>query len=136
MIKYRSKFEQRVHTNIYKFMSPVEYEPDTYYFPFKVGKGKCLDCGSPRISRQSSYTPDFKIGDKVYIEAKGKFTPTNRTRLIAFAEEYPSVKIYLLFQRDNWLTKQHANKYSDWATDHGFDFAIGEKPPSAWFKSK
>jgi hypothetical protein len=136
MIKYRSKFEQRVHANIKKVVSTTEYEPDTFYFPFKVGKGKCLDCGSPRISRQSSYTPDFKIRDKVYIEAKGNFTPTNRTRLVAFAEEYPDVTIFLLFQRDNWITRRKVSRYSSWATSHGVRFAIGEKPPNEWFESK
>lgn len=135
---FKSKFEATVSKNIQSITGSVPpYEPQTYKFkvPITGSKGICLACGSSAVSKYSHYSPDFEIGVRTFIEAKGKFTSSNRRRLVAFSEEHPDVKICILFQRDNWLTGKHASKYSQWAKKYGFTYAIGEHPPVEWFRS-
>lgn len=136
--KFKSKFEVLVAANIKAVLGrDPPYEPTKYKFKVAVRnrQGTCLACGSNAVAKYSTYSPDFEIRASTFIEAKGKFTAANRTRLIAFAEEHPSVKIYLLFQRDNWLSKRHASKYSDWARQYGFDYTVGTHPDKLWFRT-
>jgi hypothetical protein len=60
----------------------------------------------------------------VYIEAKGKLDAKNRTRLVAFKAAYPEERVLLVFQRDNWLTKKHRQRYSHWAAANGYEYAM------------
>jgi len=65
---------------------------------------------------------------KILIEAKGVFTADNRKKHLALQEEYPELDIRFVFQRDNWLTRKHATKYSDWCEKNCFKYAIGSIP--------
>ncbi len=59
------------------------------------------------------------------MEAKGKFTPKDRKLALAFREQYPDRLYALLFQRDNYLTKRHVSRYSEWCKDNNIPYAIG-----------
>lgn len=108
------------------------YEQDKYSFYVPEVGRVCGACGAKSVLRKSTYMPDFKIGTKVYIEAKGKLTAGNRKRLIAFKKAHPEVRIYIMFQRDNWLTSKRRAKYSDWARSEGFECAVGIEVPKEW----
>jgi len=110
----------------------VVYEPDTLDYRQRVRGAVCKDCASGNVERRAEYTPDFRLVNRSYVEAKGKFTSANRTRLLDFKATRPDIVLRLLFQRDNWLTKKHKAKYSDWAKSHGFECAIGENIPAEW----
>jgi hypothetical protein len=100
----------------------------------RVRGAKCIGCGSAVITRTARYTPDYKLENGTYVEAKGKFTSSNRTRLEGFKASRPDITVRLLFQRDNYLTKKHKHTYTEWARSHGFECAVGEQLPTEWSK--
>lgn len=113
---------------------PYKYEPDCLVYDLPVKGATCKKCGAPGVTRVAHYTPDLKFDNGTYVELKGKFTSSNRTRMLAFKSSRPSVVLRVLFQRDNYLTKRHAKTYTEWATAHGFVCAVGESVPEAWTK--
>lgn len=78
---------------------------------------------------KKTYHPDFIIYNRnrspLYVECKGWFRPSDRTKMLAVKEANPDAKIVLVFQHDNWLTKAKKQRYSDWARKHGFAYSIG-----------
>lgn len=134
-MNFRSKYEERVWKNACAAGIVIEYEPAKFGYAHPVRLGTCTKCGAKNtVTRPSTYIPDFGLKNGSYVEAKGKFTPANRTRMLAFRAARPDLKIRILFQRNNWLTKKHASKYSDWCETNGFDYAIGERIPEGWTK--
>lgn len=134
-LTFRSKFEERVYRNAKADGIKVTYEPVKIGYAHPVHRGKCTKCGATSsVTRPSTYIPDFGLANGSYVESKGKFTPANRTRMLAFRAARPDLTVRILFMRDNWLTKKHANKYSYWATENGFEYAIGDRIPQEWAK--
>lgn len=78
------------------------------------------------------YTPDVVLPNGIHVEIKGRFTGEARTKMIAVKKCNPDVDIRFLFQRDDWCTKNHKMRYSEWCEKNGFDYAIGEVIPSEW----
>lgn len=132
---YRSGYEQTIAENLLKAEIAFEYEPECLAYPLPLRGSRCIKCGSP-ATRTAHYTPDFRFENGCRVEAKGKFTATNRTRLLAVKQAHADKRICLLFQRDNWLTKTHTQKYTDWAKKHGFECAVGTEVPQAWTWTK
>lgn len=118
--KFKSKFEQLVYNSLINRKVEARYEPDKleYTIPAKVHK----------------YTPDFKIGDKVYIESKGFFKYTDREKMLLIKEAYPDYKFYLCFQNAFVkLYKGSKTTYGDWATKNGFEWCHMPKGiPNEW----
>jgi hypothetical protein len=117
-----------------------EYEPRAFRITVPVPRLKCQVCGE-KITRETRYTPDFQIaGYEIWIEAKGKLTPNDQRRLIAFNEQHvidkPGIRFYLLFMRDNWLTPKKRKRYTEWASDNGINCAVGTSVPEEWVKWK
>lgn len=109
----RSGFELEVEAVLQKKYKRVAYEQEylEYVVPEKVQR----------------YLPDFIIskGRKtIYFESKGRFTAADRKKLLLVKESHPKLDLRLLFQADNWLTKKHKSRYSDWARKHGFAFHV------------
>lgn len=81
------------------------------------------------------YLPDFVLkDDKMVIEFKGWFTAGDRKKLIAVRKEYPDLDIRIVFEKDNWMTKKHKDRYSDWAKKNGFKYHIGISLPEEWMR--
>ena len=132
-LAFRSKYEERIWKHAKADGITVEYEPVKVGYAHPVHRGTCRKCGAMNsVTRPSTYIPDFGLANGTYVEAKGKFTPANRTRMLAFRDARPDMTVRILFQRDNWLTKKHKTKYSDWAEAHNFDYAIGDRIPRDW----
>lgn len=112
----RSFFEVDVHKGLNKKFKVVEYE--TEKLPYTVEK---------------VYIPDFivydKFGNKIYIEAKGRFTSSDRTKMLRVKEQNPEKDIRLVFMQDNYLTKKKLKRYTEWATEHGFQCSVFPKLP-------
>lgn len=87
-------------------------------------------------SRPSHYVPDWRISENVYIETKGWLAPFQRAGLIAFKEQYPNVRILLLFgNSQNRLNSKSKTTYAQWATRHGFEcWDIRDGLPVHWWK--
>ena len=82
MIKYRSQFEKLVALNIREQGGKFEYE--TCRFPYR-----------PQVR---NYTPDFYIPETdIYIEAKGRFISTDRTKMLMIQQQHPNLDIRFLF---------------------------------------
>ncbi len=79
--------------------------------------------------------PDFYIKSlDLFIEAKGKFTPKDRSKHLKVRESNPDVSIVLLFMRNNWLTKKKVVRYSGWCERHKIEYHIDVdgKIPERW----
>lgn len=129
--KYRSKLEERICDDLDKRGVRYKYEPDTFYYEFPMRRGRCAICSSSICVQRRSYTPDVKIGS-TYIEIKGKFTPQNRSAMEAFLRGHPEIDLRFIFQRDNWITKKHKSRYSDWCRKHNIVFHVGTSIPEEW----
>ena len=79
------------------------------------------------------YIPDFilydKLGNKIYIESKGRFTSSDRTKMLKVKAQNPLLDIRLVFMQDNYLTKRKIKRYTEWATEHGFISSVFPKLP-------
>ena len=86
---------------------PYEFEADSYAYTI--------------VSR---YTPDFKIKKNVYIETKGHFDKQDRRKMVAFKEQYPHIKIHLIFgNAKNKIRAGSKTTYGDWATKNGYTWS-------------
>jgi len=83
------------------------------------------------------YKPDFIVttqkGKKIYIETKGYFPYEDQQKMLGVKKANPRKDIRLLFQQDKPMRKGSKMKYSDWAKNNGFPFAI-EHLPERWLK--
>lgn len=114
--KFRSELESKVSEYLTKKKLCVTYE-DT-----KLG-----------YVVMKNYIPDFKItkskkvtgwGDYLFLEVKGYFPSSDRTKMLAVKKTYPYVDLRIIFQRDNFLSKKSKTKYSDWAKKNGFPYHV------------
>lgn len=129
MPDFASKFEEVIHKALKKANVDVQYEPETIEYKRRVGyRAFCEDCGSKRTFKVARYTPDFRIGKSIYIEAKGYFKPGKRAAMEDFVRSNPNVDLRFVFGADNWLTGKRVKKYSDWAKSLKVKYAIKEVP--------
>lgn len=107
MPAFKSKFEGVVWKELRKYFPSVKYEPNKYAYI------------QPSIERK--YIPDFKMANKVYIEAKGKLDLATRQKMIWFRDSNPDITIIFLFMNpDNKITKRSKTTYWMWAEKNGF----------------
>lgn len=92
------------------------------------------------------YEPDFiitrKDGSKLYVEAKGNgraWTPQVQRKMIAVKQQHPDLDIRIVFFSDGAMGQRRKDgsfrRQSDWATQHGFPFAIRDVPKE-WLEDK
>lgn len=73
--------------------------------------------------RPSTYTPDWEIKKDVFLETKGEFTAAQRNNLLAFLEQYPKIKIIMVFaQANNKLNRKSKMTYGEWCQRHNIEF--------------
>lgn len=88
---------------------------------------------------EKNYVPDFIIhrpdGSTIFLEVKGFFRPSDRTKLLAVKRLEPTVDIRLVFARDNKLHSKSNTTYSAWCVKNGFKFSVGGVPRE-WFQSE
>ena len=132
-IDFASHFEEEIYGKLKKADVCVEYEPETLDYKRRTRKTYCGDYGSKKTFKKARYTPDFRIGTRIYIEAKGYFKPEKRAAMEDFLRSNPDVDLRFVFGADNWLTSKRVTKYSDWAKSLKVKYAIKEVPES-WIK--
>lgn len=123
--KYRSKFEK----SIAGYMGKRKIR-----FGYEVAKFKFVQ---PAKSR--TYKPDFYIKETdTYIEAKGKLTADDRTKLVWVREQNPGIRLVILFMKsNNPIRKGSKTTYADWADANDFDWAdFADGIPERWYKNK
>lgn len=134
---YKSGYESRIAK--YLADKEIDFSYEEYYLEYylPVRRARCNACGAEEIEEMHTYTPDFYLpAYDLYIETKGKFTPRDRTKMVAVISQHSDKDIRMLFMRDNWITKSHKKKYSTWCESNNIPFAIGEKVPDEWLSKK
>jgi len=112
--KYRSKFERATAEFLRTQLVAFLYEPTRVAY-----------------TKTHFYTPDFYLTKKgIFIETKGRFTSSDRTKMEQVIEEHPELDIRLCFMRDNYLYKGSNTKYSDWCEARMIRYCIKEIPKS------
>lgn len=114
--KFRSKFEEQFwldnHTKI-----------NLRYEPFRINYS---------VVEERSYLPDFvytdpflKTNPYTVYEVKGWWRPSDRKKMKFLKMSNPGLRIVMVFQKDNYLTKSKKAKYSDWCIKNQIDYVIG-----------
>ena len=119
---YRSNFELSFAKRLTELKLKAQYESEKIYYvqPEKI-----------RI-----YHPDWTIGKNVYIETKGRFTASDRQKILYVMKSNLFCTIYLLFQNSKvTLSKVSKTTYGDWCTKNGVLWADirDEKTWRKWF---
>ena len=135
----RSKFERRLADSLELRKIPYEYETLQLEYYTKVRGGVCDACGDEKqIYQRHWYTPDFIIRSSnlttrdgstdLIIEAKGRFTSSDRTKMKAVKEVHPELDIRFVFMGNNKIHKNSDMRYGGWCDRHGFPWTIKEIP--------
>lgn len=133
---YRSALEASIAKDLTEKGIAFEYERTKIVYFIPVRSGTCLTCGEAKVGKRAKYTPDFYLcTTRVFVESKGYFTGRDRTKLTAVRDQHPEIDLRILFAADNWCTKLHKQRYSEWASKHGFKFAVGTRIPAVWTKA-
>ena len=90
--------------------------------------------------RSSTYCPDFKLpkpGGFFFLETKGRFCVSDRSKMLLVKEQHPDIDIRLLFQNPNAkLYKGSKTTYAMWADKHGFQWAAKRIPDDWLYKQE
>jgi len=88
--------------------------------------------------KQCTYKPDFVVprGRPLILEAKGYFTSSDRSKLMAILKQNPWIDLRIVFQRAKQrLSKKSSTTYGEWATAQKIKWAEG-KIPEEWLKNE
>ena len=130
----RSGLEAKIATQLINDKVDYTYETESFMWLERLPRAQCTHCGSKKSCFvERSYTPDFFLPNGVILEVKGKFTSRDRKIAAAMKEQYPDLDIRMVFEKDNWLNKNHKNRYSDWCKSKGIDYCL-MKVPESWLK--
>lgn len=114
---FRSGFERTLAASLQKRKIKFGYE--TLQLPYTI---------------DHVYSPDFILPNGILIEAKGKLTPQDRSKMIAVKKHHPDLDIRFVFMRgENKLTAKSKTTYMMWAAKNGFP-AADEEIPDEWLK--
>lgn len=126
----RSGYEERIKKNLEA--RGIKYGYET--IKLKYIKEICPLCGEP--VKLGTYTPDFIIERPnripLVVEAKGRLTSSDRTKMQRVKRCNPSEDIRLIFQRDQPIRKGSNTTYTRWAEKNGFMCCVGESVPEEW----
>ena len=139
-MRYRSGLEKKFAKWLKSSRIPFEYETLHLNYQKMVHMGKCLACGGSAVAVNKIYTPDFILRNGIIIELKGKFTSQMRTKMLSVVRYNPDKDIRMVFSKDNWLTKNHNERYSDWCKRNNIKYHVMKdhrKPsiPIKWTRS-
>jgi len=103
----------------------------------RIGVGYTYESHTLPYLRPQKYTPDFVLDNGVYLEVKGYFEPSDRTKHLLVREQNPDADIRFVFQNANtYLNKNSYTTYADWCEDKGFLWCdANSKIPLQWTES-
>ena len=118
--RYKSRFEFDFAT--YLENNNIEFEYEQHKFTY--------------VPKQRTYTPDFYLPEfDMFIETKGQFVGSDRTKHKLIAEQYPDLDLRFVFQNDKVkLSKKSKTTYADWCNKNNFKYAKGVLP-IGWMKN-
>ena len=118
-LSFRSQFEKRVALDIR--MQGCKFEYEEHKIPYR-----------PQVKM---YVPDFYIPETdIYIEAKGRFISSDRTKMLMVQQQHPELDIRFLFMNCHQkLYKGSKTSYGQWCGKHNFKWA-NKTVPLDWLK--
>ena len=95
---------------------------------FRIAKqlednGYAYEYEQSRIKYQrnpSTYTPDFELPNGIIIEAKGRFTSSDRAKHLLIKDQHTLDIRFVFSNSRNKLNKKSKTTYADWCDRHGF----------------
>lgn len=81
-----------------------------------------------------TYTTDFKIGPRNYIEVKGYLKASERKKYLLVREHNPDITLRFFFDKsENKIYKGSPTTYAMWAEAHGFEWTdLKRGLPKGW----
>ena len=80
------------------------------------------------------YTPDFKLGNGIIVETKGRFLTEDRKKHLLVKAQHPGRDIRFIFSNSRTkISKASKTSYGDWCDKHGYLYA-DKLIPMAWLK--
>lgn len=119
-MRYKSRFEFDFATYLESKNINFEYEPKKFKY----------------IPKERTYTPDFYLVDyDMFIETKGHFVASDRSKHKLIAEQYPDLDLRFVFQDSKQrLNKKSKTTYANWCDKNNFQHANGVLPIK-WLKN-
>lgn len=105
--RYRSRFEAMLAMNAE--IRGIEFEFESMKIKYQ--------------KKESTYTPDFILSNGIIVEAKGLFTPQDRTKHLLIKQQHPELDIRFVFMNSNNRLPSSKTTYASWCERHGFLYA-------------
>ncbi len=134
---YKSRFEYDTALELQRLGVGFGYETHSYLYFDPVPNGVCRDCDGEDVGTYRWYTPDFDLKNGNFIECKGKLDVMTRKKLVNVMESNNDINLEnfrLLFLLDNWMTKTHTRRYTDWAREAGIQASVWPHIPEEWLE--
>jgi hypothetical protein len=130
----RSGYEYQIRDNLRERGIEFGYESEVLEYKSRVRSACCDSCGHCKVSQNRKYTPDFIIenavyGGTLYVEAKGRFTSKDRSKMRAVKVSHPDKDIRMLFQK---RSKKEMAIVGTWCIKNDFPFDFGTEIPEEW----
>lgn len=86
--------------------------------------------------RTSTYTPDFRLPNGIFVETKGRFVTKDRQKHLLIQAQHPEIEIRFVFSNSRArISKTSKTTYADWCNKHGFKFA-DKLIPKEWINEQ
>lgn len=100
-IKFKSKFEEQFNKTHGQQLKGYEIDKFSY-------------------TLAHTYTPDWKVNHKVYLETKGRWVTADRSKMVAVMRQHPDLIVAMIFQAPkNKITPGSTTTYADWCDKKG-----------------
>tara|TARA_R100001369_G_scaffold60813_1_gene87605 strand:- start:724 stop:1098 length:375 start_codon:yes stop_codon:yes gene_type:complete len=117
--RYRSKYEDDVCGRLDDAKVLFDYETINLHY---------------RVIEQRKYTPDVILPNGIIIELKGRFTSSDRKKMLLVIAQHPDLDIRMVFMRPkNKLSKISRTTYAQWCDKNNIKWA-DKYIPEEWIK--
>lgn len=120
--KFKNGFEAKVYKDLEAAFGKgnITYEPYTFHY---------------KVDETRKYTPDFYVKDRLlYVEGKGKWTGTDRKKMLMVIDQHPEIEFRMFFVSGNKrLSKVSKTTYGDWCDKNGIKWSdLQRGVPKEW----
>ena len=115
-MSFRSGLEEKIADLFVELGVKYEYEP--HQVPYQIS---------------FNYTPDFKLPNGVYLEAKGYWEAEDRRKIKAVKQQHPELDLRMVFQAPyNTISKKSKTTYAKWCDKHDIPWTSFTNIPLDW----
>lgn len=123
-MKYASRFEEYFAKALQEAGVKYQYEPESLQIWVPQSTAFiCDECDGSTIAKESWYLPDFVVRN-IILETKGKWDAPNRKKMLCVKEQWPELRVIMMFMADNYLTKNKKRNYSSWCESKDLEYVV------------